>query len=190
MSEIAYITMNHLYSFFSMNCLYQLLTHMWFSFVVVQSLSHVWLLVTPWTAAHKASLSLTISQSLPKLTSTESVMPSNHLIPCHPLLLLPSIFSSIRVFSNEMALPIGWSNYWSFNYSINPSSGYIQGWFTLRLTGVISLQSKGLSRVFFSTTIKKHQFFGAQPSLGTYSHIHTWLLDYTGLCQQIDVSAF
>ena len=107
----------------------------------------------PHGLAHQASLSFTISWSLLKLISIDSVMPSDHLILCHPLLLLPSIFSSIRVFSNEMALPIGWSNYWSFNYSINPSSGYIQGWFTLRLTGVISLQSKGLSRVFFSTTV-------------------------------------
>ena len=173
MSEIAYITMNHLYSFFSMNCLYQLLTHMWFSFVVVQSLSHVWLLVTPWTAAHKASLSLTISQSLPKLTSTESVMPSNHLIPCHPLLLLPSIFPSIRGFPIRHFFASG-DQSTGASASVLPMS--IQGWFSLGLTGLISLLSKGFSKVFSSTIVLKNQFFGAQPSLWSSSHICTWLL--------------
>ena len=90
----------------------------------VQSLSHVWLFVTPWTAAHQASLSITNSQSLLKLMSIESVMPSNHLILCHPLLLLPSIFPSIRVFSNEPVLCIRWPKYWSFSFSISPSSEY------------------------------------------------------------------
>ena len=87
----------------------------------VQSLSHVQLFATPRTAAHQASLSITNSQSLLKLMSIESVMLSNHLILCHPLLLPPSIFPSIRVFSNESVLPIRWSNYWSFSISINPS---------------------------------------------------------------------
>ena len=77
---------------------------------------------TPWTAAHQASLSITNSESLPKLMSTESVMPSNHLILCHPLLLLPSIFPSIRVFSNESVLHIRQPKYWSFNFSISPCS--------------------------------------------------------------------
>ena len=93
-------------------------------FVVVQLLSHVWLLVTPWTAAYQASLSLTTSWSLPKFTFVESVMPSYHLILCHPLLYLPSIFPSIRVFANESVLCIKWSNYWSFSFSISPSKEY------------------------------------------------------------------
>ena len=91
-------------------------------FSSVQSLSHVQLFATPWTAAHQASLSLTNSQSPPKPMSIESVMPSNHLIFCHPLLLLPSIFPSIRVFSNESALLIRWPKYWSFSFSISPSN--------------------------------------------------------------------
>ena len=92
--------------------------------VVVHSLSHVWLFATPWTAARQASLSITISQSLLKLMSIESVMPSNHFILFHPFLLLPSIFPSIRVFSNELALHIRWPKYWSFSFSISPSSEY------------------------------------------------------------------
>ena len=92
--------------------------------VVVQSLSCVWLFVTPWTAAGQASLSFTISQSLLKLMSIESVIPSYDLILCHPLLLLPSIFPSTRVFSNELALLIRWPKYWCFNFSINPSNEY------------------------------------------------------------------
>ena len=88
----------------------------------VQLLSHVF--ATQWTAAHQASLSITNSQSLLKLMSTESVMPPNHLILCHPLLLLPSIFPSIRVFSKESVLSIRWPNYWSFSFSISPSSEY------------------------------------------------------------------
>ena len=90
----------------------------------VQSLSRVQLFATPWTAAHQASLSITKSQSLLKLMSIESVMPSNHLILCHPLLLLLSIFPSIRVLSNELVLPITWPKYWSFSFSISPSSEY------------------------------------------------------------------
>ena len=110
-------------------------------------------------------------QSLLKLMSIESVMPSNHLILCHPLLLLPSIFPSIRVFSNESVLPIRWPKYWSFSFNISPSneySGFPLGW-----TGWISLQSKGLSRVSSNTTVQKHQFFGAQLSLESNSHTHT-----------------
>ena len=86
----------------------------------VQSLSHVWLFVTPWTAAHQASLSITNSKSLTKPMSIESVMPSSHLILCRPLLLLPSICPSIRVFSNESALHIRWPKYWSFSFNISP----------------------------------------------------------------------
>ena len=93
-------------------------------FSSVQSLSHVWLFATPWTAACEASLSFTIFQSLLKLMSIESVMPSNHLILCRPLLLLPSIFPSIRVFSSELVLPIRWPKDWSFSFSISPSNEY------------------------------------------------------------------
>ena len=94
------------------------------TFSLVQSLSHVRLFVTPWTAAHQASLSITNSQSLLKLMSIESVMPFNHLIFCHPLLLPPSIVPSIRVFSNESVLCIRWPKYWSFSFSISPSNEY------------------------------------------------------------------
>ena len=98
----------------------------------VQLLSHVWLFVTPWTAAHQASLSIINYWSLLKLMSTESVMPSNHLILCHPLFLLPSIFPSIRVFSSESALHIRWPKHWSFHFNINPSSEY-SGLFSFRI---------------------------------------------------------
>ena len=99
----------------------------WFSnqFSSVQSLSCVWLLATPWTAAGQASLSITNSWSPPKPMSIESVMPSNHLILCCPLLLLPSILPSIRVFSNESALHIRWPKYWSFSFSISPSNEHL-----------------------------------------------------------------
>ena len=110
---------------------------------------------TPWTAAHQASLSIANSQSLLKLMSIESVMPSNHLILCCPLLLLSSIFPSIRVFSNESLLLIRWAQYWSFSLSISPSNEY-SGLIPLGLTGWISLQSKGLSRVFSNTTVQEH----------------------------------
>ena len=95
-----------------------------YKYFVVQSLSHVQLFVTSWTVARQASLSFTISQSLLKLMSIESVMPSNRLVLCHPLPFLPSIFPSIRVFSNESSLCIGWPKYWSFIFSISPSNEY------------------------------------------------------------------
>ena len=98
--------------------------HIIIIFSSVQSLSYVRLFVTPWTEAHQASLSITNSWSLPKLMSIESVMPSKHLILCHPLLLFPSIFSSIRVFSNESVLCIRWPKYWSFSFSISPFNEY------------------------------------------------------------------
>ena len=122
-------------------------------FVALQLLSRVQLFVTPWTAICQASLSFSISWSLLKLMSIESVMPSNHLNLCHPLLLLPSVFPSIRVFSNESALYIRWPKYWSFSFSISVPMN-ILGWFPLGWTGWISLQSKGLSRVFSSTTVQ------------------------------------
>ena len=148
----------------------------WFCFSSVQSLSRVQLFVTPQIAARQASLSITNPQSPPKPMSTESVMPSNHLILCHPLLFLPSIFPSIRVFSNEPALaPGGQSIGVSASASVLPMN--IQDWSPLGLTGWISLQSKGLSRVFSNTTVQKHQFFSAQLSLWSSYHIRTWLLD-------------
>ena len=131
-------------------------------FSSVQELSHVWLFATPWTAARQASLSITNSWSSLILTSIKSVMPSSHLILCC-LLLLPLIPPSIRVFSNESTLCIRWPKYWSFSFSISPSKE-IQDWFPLGWTGWISLQSKGLSRVFSNTTVQKHQVFGAQLS--------------------------
>ena len=133
-------------------------------FSSVQPLSCVQLFVTPWTAPHQASLSITNSRSLHKIMSVASVMPSNHLILCYPPLLPLSIFPSIRVFSNESVLCIRWPKYWSFSFSFSLPMN-IQYWFLLRLTGWISLQSKGLWRVFSNTTVQKHQFFGAQLSL-------------------------
>ena len=124
-------------------------------FSLVQSLSRIWLFVTPWTAAHQVTRSITNSQSLLKLMSIESVMAFNHLILCRPLLLLPPIPPSIRVFSNESALCIRWPRYWSSSFSISPSMN-IQDCFPLGWTGWISLQSKGISRVFSNTTAQKH----------------------------------
>ena len=137
-------------------------------FSSVQSLSRVRLFVTPWIAACQASLSITNSQSSLKLMSIKLVMPSSHLILCYPLLLLPPIPPSIRVFSNESTLRTRWPKYWSFSFSIIPSK---------EISGLISLQSKGPSRVFSNTTVQKHQFFGAQPSSQSNSHIHTWPLE-------------
>ena len=124
----------------------------------------------------QASLSFTISRSLLTLTSIESVMPSNRLVICGAFLLLPSIFPSIRVFSHELALYIRWPSTGD-SASVFVLSVNIQDWFPLRLTGLISLQSKGLSRVFSNTTVQKYQFFASQPSLWSNSHIHTWLLE-------------
>ena len=112
-----------------------------------------------------------MDMSLSKLW--ELVMPFNHFIFCHPLLFLPSVFPTIRAFSNELAFCIRWLKYWSFSISLSMN---IQAWFLLGLTGLILL-FKGLSRVFSSTTVWKHQFFGTQPSLWSNSHIHTWLLE-------------
>jgi len=114
-----------------------------FQFSSVQSLSCVQLFATLWTAVRQASLSITNSWSLPKLMSIESVMPSNHLILCHPLLLLPSIFPSIRVFSNESALRIRWPNYWSFSFSISPSNEY-SGLISFRMDWLDLLAVQGI----------------------------------------------
>ena len=134
------------------------------TFSSVQSLSCVQLFATPCIAARQASLSITNCRSLPKLMCIESVMQSSYLILCRPLLLLPQIPPSIRVFSNELTLCMRWPNYWSFSFSIIPSKE-IPGLISFRMTGWISLQSKGLARVFSNTTVQMHQFFGAQLSL-------------------------
>ena len=141
-------------------------------FSTIQSLSPVRLFVTSWTAACQASLSITNSQSLLKLMSTESVMPSNHLILCRPLLLLPSIFPSIRVFSNESVLCIRWPKYWSFSFNISASYEY-SGLISFRMDWLDLLTAKRLSRVFSNTTVKKHQCFGTQLSSQYNFHIHT-----------------
>ena len=140
--------------------------------VVVQSLSHVRLFMTPWTAAHQASLSFTISRSLFKFISIETVMLSYHLIFCCPFILWPSIFPSIRVFSNELTLCIRWPKNWTFSCSISPSNEY-SGLISFRMHCWISLQSKGLSRVSSNTTVQKNQFFLTQISLWSNSHICT-----------------
>ena len=124
-------------------------------FSSVQSLSRVRLFATPWTAAHQASLSITNSWSFLKFMSIESVMPSNHLILCHPLLRLPSLFPSIRVFSNESVLRIRWPKWVGVSASALVLPVNIQDWFPLGWTGWISLQSKGISRVFSNTTVQK-----------------------------------
>ena len=126
-------------------------------FSLVQSLSRVQLFATPWTTARQISLSITDSQSSTKLTSIESVMPSNQLILCHPLLLLSSIFPSIRVFSNESVLRIRWPKYWSFSFNISPSNEH-PGLISFRMDWLDLLLSKGLSRVLSNTTVQKHQF--------------------------------
>ena len=142
-------------------------------FSSVQSLRRVWLFATPWITAHQASLSITNSRSSPKLMGIESVMPSSHLILCRPLLLLPPIPASIRIFYNESTLRMRWPS-----IGISASTSVLpKDWSPLGWTGWISLQSKGLSRVFSSTTVQKHQFFGAQLSSQPNSHIHTWLLE-------------
>ena len=154
--------------FYSLLPVYYFLSSMK-SLVAVQWLSCVQCFATLWTAAHQSSLSFTITQSFLKLMSIESVMPSNRLILCH--LLLPSVFPSIRVFSNEMAFCIGGQSIGA-PASVLPIN--IQCWFPLRLTGLILL-FKGFSRVFVSTTVWKHEFFSTQPSLWSRSHILTWL---------------
>ena len=145
---------------------------------VVQPLSCVRLFATPWTTAHQASLFFTISWSLLKLVSIKSVMPSNHLILCCPLLLLPSIFPSIRVFSNESVLPIRWPKYWNFSFSISPSNECL-GLISFRIDWFDLLAVQGLSRVYSNTTVQKHQLFSAQPSLLNCDCTEIVICDYT-----------
>ena len=141
-------------------------------FSSVQSLSHVWLFVTPWIAAHQASLPIINSWGSLKLTSIESVMPSSHLILCRPLLLLPPIPPSIRVFSNEATL----RNTGSLRFSISPSNEH-PGLISFRKDWLDLLEVQGTLRIFSNTTVQKHQFFSTQLSSQSNSHIHTWLLE-------------
>ena len=157
-------------SFSTPQILGALLYNLHLLFSSVKLLNRVRHFVTPWIAACQASLSITNSRSSLKLTSIESVMPSSHLILGRPLLLRPPIPPSIRVFSNESTLWMGWPKYWSFSFSIIPLKKS-QGWSPSEWTGWISLQSKGLARVFSNTTVQKHHYFGTQ-----FSHIPTWLL--------------
>ena len=184
----------HIFWFhFRLKSFHTFLRHVWVSFnqelwlpvtysliSSVQSLSHVKLFATPWTAAHQVSLSITNSWSLLKLMSIESVMPSNHLILCHPL------SSCLQSFPASESFPMS-QFFTSDGHSIGASASVlsmnIQDWFPLGLTGLISLQSRELSRVFSNTTVQKHQFFSAQLSLFTLfiqlssSHIHTWQVE-------------
>ena len=160
---------------------------------IVQLLSCVWLFATPWTAASQASLSLTSSQSLLKLMSIESMMPSNHLILCHPL-LLPSIFPSIRVFSNESVLPIRWLDYWSFSFSISLSNEY-SGFISFRSDWFDLLAVQGIPKSLLQHHSSKGSILWPQPFLLSSSHICTWLwknhsFDQTDLFWQGNVSAF
>ena len=149
-------------------------------FSLVQSLSHVWLCDlkkgnTPGLPVHHQL------RSPPKPIPIVLVMPSSHLTLPRPLLPLTSIFPSIRVFTNEPTIRTRWPKYWSFSFSISPSHEH-PDWSPLGWTGWISLQSKGLSRVFSNTTVHKHQFFGPQLSSQSNSHIHTWPLEKTQPC--------
>ena len=163
----------------------------------VQSLSSVRLFATPWTAAHQTSLSITVSQSLLKFMSAESVVLSNPHILCHPLLLLPSLFASIRVFSSELALHIKWPKYWSFSFCISPSNEY-SGLISFRIDWFDLVADQGtLKSLLFS---KAFQFKGisslvlsllygpALTSVHDYWENHSF--EYTDLCWQIDVFAF
>ena len=145
-------------------------------FSSVQSLSRVRPSATPWITASQASLSIINSRSSLRLMSIKSIMPPSYLILGRPLLLLPSIPPSIRVFCNESTLHMRWPKYWGFNLvSFLPKKS--QDWSPSEWTGWISLQSKGLSRVFYNTTVQKYQFFGTQPSSQSNSHIHTWPME-------------
>ena len=128
--------------------------------------------VTSWTAAYQASLSITNSRSLPKLMSIESVMPSSHLILCHPLLLPSSILPSIRVFSNESVLCIRWPKYWSFSFTISPSNEY-SGLISFRMDWLDLLAVQGTLKRLLQHHSQKHQFFCTQLSLQSNFHIHT-----------------
>ena len=142
----------------------------------VQLFSHAQLFVTPWTAACQASLSTTNSWSLLKLMSIESVMPSSHLIICHPLLLLPSIFPSIRVFSIESVFHIRWPNYWSFSFSISPSNEY-SGLISFRMDWLDLPAVQGTLESLLQHHSLKATILQCSAFLQSNSHIHTWLTE-------------
>ena len=159
----------------------------------VQSLSHVQLFVTPWTAARQPSLSFTISQTLLKLMSMESVMPSNHLVLCHPL-LLPSIFPSIRVFSSESVLGMRWPKYWSFCCSTSPSNEY-SGLISFRMDWLDLFAVQGTIGVFSTLQFKSiNSSVLSLPYGSTLTPIHDYLknhsFDQIDLCWQSDVPVF
>ena len=145
---------------------------LWFKFSSVQLLSRVRLFTTPWTAAHQVSLSIINSQSLLKLIPIESMMPSNHLIFCHPLFLLPSILPHIKVFSNESALHIRWPKHWSFSFSISPSNEHPR-LISFRMDWLDLLAVQGTLKSLLHHHSSKHQFFCSQLSLWSNSHIYT-----------------
>ena len=128
------------------------------------------------TLCETMDITFTIFWTLLKLMSIELVMPSNHFILCHPLWLLPSVFPSIRVFSNEWALPIRWPKYWSFSFSISPFNEY-SGLISFKMDWFDLLAVQGTLKYLSNSTVQKHRFFSAQPSLWSNSYIHTWLLE-------------
>ena len=143
----------------------------------VQLLSRIRFFETQWTAARQASLSITNSWSPPKPMSIKTVMPWNHLILCSPLLLLPPILPSIRVFSNGSTLCMRWPKCWSFSFSISPFNEH-PGLISFKMHWLDLLAVQGtLNRVFSNTTVQKHQFISTQLSSKSNSHIHTWLLE-------------
>ena len=145
-------------------------------FSSVQSFSCVWLFVTPWTAAHQASLSVTNSQSLLKLMSIESVTPSNHLILCHPLFFPPSIFPSIRVISNESVLHIRWPKYWSINFNISPFKEY-SGLISFRMDWLDLLAVQGTLKSLLQHQSSKASILRCSAFFMVQLSIHTWLLE-------------
>ena len=150
--------------------------HTTYQFTSVQLLSRVQLFATPWTAASQASLSITNSQSSPKLLCVKLVMPSSHLILCRPLLLLPPIPPSIRVFSNESPLRIRWPKYWSFSFSISPSKEH-PGLISFRMDWLDLLAVQGSLKSLLQHHSSKASILGTHPSLWSNSHIHTWPLE-------------
>ena len=163
--------------------------------ISVQSLSCVWLFVTPWITAPRASLSITNSQSLLKHMALESVMPSNHLILCYPLLLLPSIFSSIRVFSDESVHLVRWPKYWSFSFSISPSNEYSELIsFRMDQLDLIAVQRDSLESSptpqfkSINSSVLSFLHSPALTSILAYWENHTF--DYMDLCWQSNISAF
>ena len=142
--------------------------------IAVQLLGHVWLFVTPWTAVHQASLSVTKSQSLLKLMSIELVMPSNHLILCHPVLLSPSIFPSIMVFSNESALHNRWAKYWNFIFSISPSND--SGWISFRIDWSSCCPRNSQESLCYSSVKKNSPNLLAYSSTNSSLHLNLWVI--------------